>query len=63
MSLFNKATRTQVYLKLGLTGGPGDGKTFSGLRLAGGLANGKRIAVSTQKTAAPLFTPIDLTLT
>jgi hypothetical protein len=56
MSLFKKAERRRVFLKLGITGGPGDGKTFSGLRLATGLSAGKRFCViDTENGSASLY--------
>jgi hypothetical protein len=45
MSMFKKATRVQIPLKLGIEGGPGTGKTFSALRLATGLAAGGPVAL------------------
>jgi len=46
MAGFRKAQPKQAFLKLGLYGPPGSGKTFTGLLLAEGLADitGKRIA-------------------
>jgi hypothetical protein len=56
MSLFKKAERHRAWLKLGITGGPGDGKTYSALRLATGLANGGKIAVlDTENNSASLY--------
>jgi DNA polymerase III delta prime subunit len=37
---FTKATRQQLYLRLGLVGGPGCGKTYTALRLAHSLTGG-----------------------
>lgn len=45
MSSFIKAARHQIFLKLAITGPTGSVKTYSALRLATGLANGKKIAV------------------
>lgn len=42
---FKAAKREQVGLLIGLAGGTGSGKTFSALRLATGLANGKPFAL------------------
>ncbi len=42
---FRPAKRENVPLLIGLAGGTGSGKTFSGMRLAKGLAGGKRFAV------------------
>lgn len=50
---FKKAVREDVWLKLGLTGTSGSGKTFSALRVATGIAkkSGSGIAfISTEKT-------------
>jgi AAA domain len=56
MSLFKKATRVQIPLKLGIEGGPGTGKTFSALRLATGLAAGGRIAmIDSENESASLY--------
>ncbi len=41
---FHKATREQIRLLIALSGGTGSGKSYSGLLLAKGLANGKRFA-------------------
>jgi hypothetical protein len=56
--IFQKAQRSQVYLKLALTGPSGAGKTYSALRLAVGLikGTGKRIAViDTENRSASLY--------
>lgn len=42
---FKPATRENVGLLIGLAGGTGSGKTFSAMRLASGIANGKKFAV------------------
>jgi hypothetical protein len=42
---FEPATRTDVPLLIGLAGGTGSGKTFTGMRVAKGLSGGKRFAV------------------
>jgi hypothetical protein len=56
MSIFKPATRERVFLKLGITGGPGDGKTTSALRLATGLANGGKICVlDTENSSVSLY--------
>jgi hypothetical protein len=56
MSKFTKATRKRAWLKLGITGPAGSVKTFSALRLATGLADGKRIAVlDTENGSASLY--------
>jgi hypothetical protein len=53
---FKKATRRRAYLKLGITGGPGTGKTYSGLRLATGLAAGQPIAgIDTENGSMSLY--------
>jgi hypothetical protein len=53
---FKKATRRRAYLKLGITGGPGTGKTYSGLRLATGMAAGQPIAgVDTENGSMCLY--------
>lgn len=55
---FQKASRSQVYLKLGITGPTGSGKTYSALRLAFGLVAGtdKRVAfLDTENDSASLY--------
>lgn len=55
---FQKASRSQVFLKLAITGPTGSGKTFSSLRLAKGLIeeSGKRIAfMDTENDSASLY--------
>lgn len=55
---FRKAERSQVYLKLGITGPTGSGKTMSALRLAMGLVAGagKRVAfIDTENDSASLY--------
>jgi hypothetical protein len=42
---FRKAIRENVNLLIGLAGGTGSGKTFTGMRLASGMAGGARFAV------------------
>lgn len=42
---FRPAVRENVSLLIGLAGGTGSGKTFSAMRLAAGIAGGKRFAV------------------
>jgi len=54
--MFKKATRKQAKIKLAVTGASGSGKTFSSLRLAKGLANGKKVAViDTENGSASLY--------
>lgn len=54
--MFKKATRKQAKIKLAVTGASGSGKTYSSLRLAKGLANGKPIAViDTENGSASLY--------
>lgn len=58
MSTFRKAQRSQVFIKLAITGPTGSGKTFSALRLANGLLadSGKRIAfLDTENDSASLY--------
>jgi len=56
VSTFKKATRKAVKLKLAITGPSGSGKTFSALRLASGLADGRRIAfIDTENGSASLY--------
>lgn len=55
---FQKATRSQVFLKDAITGPTGSGKTFSALRLAFGLVedSGKRVAfLDTENDSASLY--------
>lgn len=54
---FQKASRSQVFLKLGITGPTGSGKTLSALRLAKGLVEpGQRIAFEdTENESASLY--------
>lgn len=54
MSVFKKAERKRVKLKIAITGPSGSGKTFSALELASGL--GKKIAlVDTENDSASLY--------
>lgn len=56
--VFRKAQRSQVSLKLAITGPTGSGKTFSALRLATGLMEGseKRVCViDTEQGSASLY--------
>jgi hypothetical protein len=54
--MFSKATRTRVWLKLGMSGGPVDGKIYSALRLATGLAGGGKVAVlDTENASASIY--------
>lgn len=58
MSTFKKAQRSQVFIKLAVTGPTGSGKTYSSLRLANGLLEGtqKRIAfLDTENDSASLY--------
>lgn len=60
MNPFQKASRSQVFLKLAITGPTGSGKTFSALRLALGLLSGanKKIAfIDTENKSASLYAP------
>ena len=54
MAGFKKAVREDVWLKIGMTGTSGSGKTFSALRVATGLVGkcgGEGIAfISTEKS-------------
>lgn len=55
---FQKASRSQVFLKLAITGPTGSGKTYSALRLAFGLIEGndKRVAfLDTENDSASLY--------
>lgn len=54
---FQKASRSQVYVKNAITGPTGSGKTLSAIRLAAGLVEpGKRIAViDTENESASLY--------
>ncbi len=45
MSMFRPAVREHVPLLIGLAGPSGCGKTYSGMRIAKGIADGKRFAV------------------
>ena len=59
MSLFKKASRKRVYLKVGLMGPSGSGKTRSALELAKGLCEGKPIAViDTENGSASLYSHV-----
>ena len=51
---FRKAVRENVSLIIGLAGGTGSGKTYSAMRLAAGLAGGKRFAVIDTEAARAL---------
>jgi AAA domain len=53
---FKKAERKQVKLKLAITGPSGSGKTFSALKIAQGLAEGKKIAlIDTENGSGSLY--------
>jgi hypothetical protein len=56
-SLFRKATREKVWLKLAVTGPSGSGKTYSALRLARGLVGptGKIALIDTENRSASLY--------
>lgn len=55
-TMFKKATRTAVKLKIGLQGPSGSGKTLGALALAKALANGGKIAViDTENGSASLY--------
>lgn len=60
MNPFQKASRSQVFLKLAITGPTGSGKTFSALCLAAGLLDeGQRIAFSdTENESASLYSDL-----
>jgi hypothetical protein len=54
--MFKKATRKQAKIKLAVTGASGSGKTYSSLRLAKGLADGRKVAViDTENGSASLY--------
>ena len=54
--MFKKATRKQAKIKLAVTGASGSGKTYSALRLATGLADGRKVAViDTENGSASLY--------
>jgi hypothetical protein len=54
--MFQKATRTQTFLKLAITGPAGAGKTYSALRLAKGLTKTGKIAfIDTENGSASLY--------
>lgn len=57
MSMFRKATREQVFLKLAVTGPSGSGKTYGALRLASGLVGpgGKVALIDTENRSASLY--------
>ncbi len=57
---FQKASRSQVFLKLGITGVTGSGKSLSAMRLAAGLIEpGQRIAFSdTENESASLYSDL-----
>ena len=56
-TLFRKATREKVFLKLAVTGPSGSGKTYSSLRLARGLVGptGKIALIDTENRSASLY--------
>ncbi len=59
MSLFQKASRKRVFLKIGLMGASGSGKTRSALELAKGLAQGGPVAViDTENGSASLYSHV-----
>lgn len=56
MSLFQQARKSQAKLRLGLVGPAGSGKTMTALRIANGIAGGKKIAViDTEHGSASLY--------
>ncbi len=56
MSIFTKATKSSVYLKIAITGPSGSAKTFSALRLAKGLSKaGKVCLIDTENRSASLY--------
>jgi len=56
MSLFQQAKKSQAKLRLGLVGPAGSGKTMTALRIANGIAGGKKIAViDTEHGSASLY--------
>lgn len=59
VSMFKKATRKKVKLRLGLIGPSGSGKTYSALTLAKGLLDanggGKAAAIDTENRSAELY--------
>ena len=57
MSMFQKAERSAVFLKLALAGSAGSGKTMSALRLARGLVGptGKIAVIDTENGSASLY--------
>lgn len=57
--MFTKAERSRVFLKLGLMGASGSGKTYSALLLAKGIAKGGKIAViDTENGSASLYSDL-----
>lgn len=60
MSMFQKAERTSVFLKLAMAGSAGSGKTMSSLRLARGLVGptGKIAVIDTENGSASLYADI-----
>ena len=56
MSMFKRAERRKVFLKLGVMGPSGSGKTYSALLLAKGLAKGGKIAaIDTENGSLSLY--------
>jgi RecA/RadA recombinase len=56
MTIFVKAIRSRIPLKIGITGPSGSGKTYSALQLATGLANGGKIAaLDTENRSSSLY--------
>lgn len=56
MSLFQQARKSQAKLRLGLVGPAGSGKTMTALRIANGIAGGRKIAViDTEHGSASLY--------
>jgi hypothetical protein len=60
MSLIKKATRQQVYLKLGVTGPSGSGKSYSALLLAKGLVGdlSKTVVIDTENGSGNLYSSL-----
>ena len=53
---FKKATKHQAYVRIGLVGPAGSGKTYTALRVAKGMAGDGKIAViDTERGSASLY--------
>ena len=57
MSMFKKAERSKIYMKIAITGPTGSGKTFSALRLAKGIG-GKIAVIDSENGSAALYSDI-----